>query len=256
MALSQRRTRIVGRLKHRKTREREGLVLVEGVRAVTEALGAGVEPSFVVTSTRLGSTEAGAELLGLLAGHDVESIEDDELTALADTRSPQGVLLVCRQPRVEVDSLTGSRFLLLDAIQDPGNLGTLIRSACAFGLDGVVCLDGCADPWGAKAVRASAGLVFRVVVVSASAASALSRLAVLEVPILAADARGEPVGSRAGAAHFALAVGNEGSGVRAEVRAAANATVAVEMTGTAESLNAGIAGSILMHTLSGGSARD
>lgn len=252
MALSQRRARIVGRLKVRKTREREGLVLVEGVRASTEALIAGASVSFAVTSAKLETTEAGAELQRLLAGHDVESVDDREVGALADTRSPQGVLLVCREPVITLTELAGRRFLVLDAIQDPGNLGTLIRSANAFGLDGVVCLDGTADPWGAKAVRASAGLVFRPTVALGSVEDTLARLGELGVPVLVADATGVDAEGLRGAERFALVVGNEGAGVRTELRDAASASVAVRMTGPAESLNVGIAGSILMHTLSGG----
>lgn len=256
MALSQRRTAIIGRLKSRKTRQREGLVLVEGVRACAEAIAAGASVSFGITSPRLDTTEAGAALRRTLDGHDVESVEDEDLARLADTRTPQGVLLACREPTTGLDELEGRRFLVLDAIQDPGNVGTLIRSAVAFGLDGVVCLDGTVDPWSPKAVRASAGLVFRCAVVLASAPAALARLAELDVPILVASATGGRAseGGAAGAHEFALVVGNEGAGVRPDVRAAAGAEVSVRMTGPVESLNAGIAGSILMHTLSRGGA--
>lgn len=252
--MSQRRTRTIGRLRARKTREREGLVLVEGVRASAEALLADANVVFAVTSAKLESTEAGAELGRRLAGFDVEAVEHEELTALADTRSPQGILLVCREPVVSVGAWSGRRFLVLDSIQDPGNLGTLIRSAVAFGLDGVVCLDGTVDPWGAKAVRASAGMVFRTTIVLATANEALERLAELGVPVLVADGSGEDADAHRRADRFALAVGSEAVGVRSEVRDASSATLAVLMTGPAESLNAGIAGSILMHTLSGGSS--
>lgn len=252
--LSQRRRRIVGRLRSRKTREREGLVLVEGVRAVREALDSGAPPRFAVLSPRLWSSEPGralAERLAAVAGLEVAEVDDSELEELADTASPQGVLLVCPEPRADLEGLSGRRFLVLDAVQDPGNVGTLVRGAVAFGLDGVVCLDGCVDPWGAKAVRASAGLVFRLRIVTASASAMLRRMEVLDVPVWVADAQGEDVAARRGEARFALVVGNEGAGVREEIRAHAATTVAIAMNGPAESLNAGVAGSILMHTLVG-----
>lgn len=252
MALSQGRTRLIARLRARKTREREGLVLVEGVRASAEALDGGAAVTLAVVSPRLESTEAGARLAARLQGLEVGRVGDAELEALADTQTPQGVLLVCRQPARGLEDLDGARFLVLDALQDPGNVGTLVRGAVAFALDGVICLDGTVDPWGAKAVRASAGGVFRLPVAAADAADLVPWLADRGVPLLVADAGGEDAHGRAGAERFALAVGNEGEGVRADLRAAAEAVVAVPMAGPAESLNAGVAGSILMHVLTRG----
>lgn len=249
MPLSQRRTRTIERLRARKTREREGLVLVEGVRAVREALDCGASAVFAVTSPKLAATADGAALAVRLAGLDAEEVADDELAGLADTVNPQGVLLVCRQPERSLERMEGVRFLLLDAVQDPGNVGTLVRAAVAFGLDGIVCLDGTADPWGPKVVRASAGTVFRSPPAPARTEDVRPWLAERGVPLLVADAAGEDAERRRGAPRFALAVGNEGVGVRDFLRASADAIVAVPMSGPAESLNAGVAGSILMHTL-------
>ena len=130
----------------------------------------------------------------------------------------------------------------------------------AFGFDAVLCLDGTGDPWSAKAVRASAGMVFRLPVVSTSAARVTERLGSLGVHVLVASAEGVPVEASVGSAResgtlegrrgLALVVGNEGAGVRAEIRAAASSVVAVPMSGPAESLNAGIAGAILMYDIS------
>ena len=249
MALSQRRRRLVAGLRQRKTREREGLVLVEGVRAVNEALDAHVDVRFAVTSPKLVTTDEGVALSERLGTTPIEGVSDDELTALADTTTPQGVLLVCRQPRLDLGDLPANRLLIVDGVQDPGNTGTLIRAAVAFGLDGVVCLDGTADPWGAKTVRASAGLVFRCRVTRAGASETLEHLAAVGTPLLVADASGRDVERHRGAPRFALVVGNEGAGVRSELETAAADVVAVPMTGPAESLNVGVAGSILMHTL-------
>ena len=249
MPLSQRRSRLIARLRARRSREREGQVLVEGVRAVREALDCGVAVAFAVVSPKLLVTADGAALARRLAGHDVEEVSDDDLAALADTVNPQGVLLVCRQPSRSLRHLRAGRLLVLDAVQDPGNVGTLVRAAVAFGLDGIVCLDGTVDPWSAKVVRASAGTVFRSPPASARAEDVSPWLAELHVPLLVADAGGEDVEGRRGAEAFALVIGNEGEGVRAFLRASADAIVAVPMSGPVESLNAGVAGSILMHTL-------
>ena len=172
------------------------------------------------------------------------------LAEVADTDHPQGVLLVCRQPVVELAGLPmKGAILVLDAIQDPGNLGTLVRSACAFALDGVVVLDGSTDPWGAKAVRASAGSAFRVPIWSAPMASTIDALNIRGAEVFVASGEGRPAAEVFGAKAplMAVVLGNEGTGVRAELRELAHDTVAVPMRGATESLNVGVAGSILMY---------
>lgn len=256
MSLSQRRERLIARLRAAKTRAREGAVLVEGVRAVTEALDAGVTVDFALTSPRLGDTKAGARLAERLQAHEVIPVEDGELSALSDTERPQGVLLVCREPEAGLERVaSGGRYLVLDHIQDPGNAGTLVRAAVAFGLAAVVCLDGTVDPWGAKTVRSSAGMIFRIPVVRASAQDAAARLTELDVPLFVADPEGADVGGHRGAPSFALVVGNEGAGVRAELMERADKRLSVGMPGPAESLNVAMAGSILLHVLTRGNGR-
>lgn len=251
MALSQRRARLIRRLRSRRTREREGLVLVEGVRAVGEALEAGADISFAVAAPKLSTTQAGIELESRIASLDVESVGDDELVRLADTQSPQGVLCVCAEPGGSLARVRGRRVLVLDAIQDPGNAGTLIRSAVAFGLDAVMCLDGTVDPWAAKTVRASAGAVFRLPIVTTGTTEVLDWIGARRLPLLVAAADGESVGDWRGGDEYALVVGNEGAGARQELREQAAAIVSVTMPGAVESLNAAVAGSILMHVLAG-----
>ena len=254
--LSQRRAAFVARLRLPKSRAREATVLVEGVRAVFEALEGGVTVSFAVRSPRLETTGAGRALARRLDALDVTHVDDGELARLSDTERHQGVLLVCEEPAAGLDRLeSGGRYLVLDRVQDPGNAGTLIRAAVAFGLDAVVCLDGTVDPWGAKTVRGSAGMVFRLAVVRADAADTIARLAELRVPILVADAAGKDVDERRFDRGFALVVGNEGGGVRKELTEAAESLVAVAMPGPAESLNVAMAGSILLHALTREGAR-
>lgn len=257
MPLSQRKARLLKRLTVNKTRAREGLVLVEGVRAVAEALDAGASISFAVVSPRLDSTEDGRVVRERLEGdagpaldlHVVE-VADSEMAEVADTERPQGVLVVCEEPTVSLVEALGSspRVLVLDAVQDPGNVGTLIRSAVAFSFDLVVALDGTADPWSSKAVRSSAGTIFRIAVARVGVDEVVASLSSAGLPILVASAEGS-AGLEAPGGGFALVVGNEGVGVRDALRRVASQVVAVPMTGPAESLNVGIAGSILMSDL-------
>jgi TrmH family RNA methyltransferase len=181
---------------------------------------------------------------------DVRYVSDAELADLADTETPQGVLLVTEERDVPLGALVPGRWLVLDGVQDPGNAGTLVRAAVAFGLDGVVVLDGTVDLWSPKAVRASAGLAFRVPVARAKAEALVETCAREGVTLLVADAGGVDVGEVEPSDQVALVMGNEGAGVRPELVRAARAVVAVPMRGPAESLNVGTAGSILLYALS------
>ena len=253
MELSQRRTLLIGRLRRRKTREREGLVLVEGVRAVGEALDCGAQPRFAVCSARVDTVQGGGEVLRRLTAADVEILRLDEgdFEELSDTERSQGLLAVFPEPRHGMEIIrAGGRYLILDAVQDPGNVGTLVRAASAFALDGVLVLDGTVDPWGAKAVRASAGMVFRVPLAAEGMSEVSGAMVQAGVLILVADAGGQDVSDSDVGESWALVVGNEGSGPRPEWTDVAADTVRVPMSGATESLNAAVAGAILLYALS------
>ncbi len=224
---------------------------MEGVRSVGEALGAGAGPIFALVAPRLDTTSAGEALRARLgATCEVFEVDDGELTEVADTDHPQGVLLVAREPESPEEPLPNvGRVLVVDAVQDPGNLGTLIRSAAAFAIDAVVCLDGTVDPWGAKAVRASAGTIFRVPVRRTSSRALAMVLGGADAAVAVASGEGRPMARvfGEGVPLSVLVVGNEGAGVRPELRALATETVAIPMKGPVESLNVGVAGSILLY---------
>ena len=252
--LSKSRRLLIERLKTRKGRPREGLVLVEGVRSAAEALASGVDIRFAVQSPRLPRTEAGRALASTLArgGPEAEAVDDSDLDELSATEHPQGILCVCAEPGLDLGQLRDrapSRLLLLDGLQDPGNLGTLIRAARAFGLDAVIVLDGSVDPWNPKAVRAAAGAGFQMPIARVPWAEARPWLEEQGIQILAADPAGDDVRSFQPGGSWALAVGNEGTGLRADIAAASAKSIAIPMPGSAESLNAGVAGSILLYSL-------
>lgn len=258
--LSKARVRMLARLRTRH-RAREGHFLVEGIRGGEEALRAGVPLEFAIVSPRLDATPRGSALrAGLEAGGvEVLRVEDDELADLADTATPQGVLLVCREPDGDLTLLPvdrGARYLVLDGIQDPGNLGTLVRAAGAFGVSGIVALHGTTDPWAPKAVRASAGGLLGRPLARSSTGAFLEWARENDVELRAADASGEDVALVRVASPWALVVGNEGGGVSLPVREAAAGLVAVPMPGGTESLNVGVAGAILLYVLTTRSGGD
>lgn len=250
MVLSRERTRLIARLRSRRARERERLVLVEGIRSAAEALTADAHVRFAVISDRLSELAGGLELHGRLAAAGIQPVEiaHDELDSISDTITSQGVLLVCAEPRPRCDALPSGPLLVLDGIQDPGNVGTLVRAAVAFGLGGTVVLDGTADPFGAKAVRAAAGATFRMPVLR----DAWDRIGTglrRRGPLLVGEVSGRDVGDTKLAGEWALVIGSEAAGPRAAVRSAATETVAVPMAGGVASLNAGVAGAILLYVL-------
>ena len=148
--ISRNRRLLLGRLRKRKMRQRERLYVAEGVRCAETVLEAGHTVRFALCTDALRSSEAGARVLDRLAQIDAEvvPVNDPELLEVSGTESPQGVLLVMVEPEVDPTALLAAdgRLLLLDGVQDPGNVGTLVRTAAAFGLTGVIALDGTADP--------------------------------------------------------------------------------------------------------------
>jgi TrmH family RNA methyltransferase len=249
--LSRNKERILGRLKSARGRQREGLFVVEGVRAAEEALDAGASIHFAVCSGRLEQTERGRELADRIQSAVRETIwvEDDVLEVAAHTESPQGVLLVCREPQHALSDLPPGRILVLDGVQDPGNLGTLVRAAAAFAMDAVVVLHGTVDPWNSKAVRASAGACLRLPLVRSDSRAFLDWAQGGGVPVLVAAADGADVEGIAPGASWALVIGSEASGASTQLRDASRETVSVPMPGGVESLNAAVAGAILLYAL-------
>lgn len=248
--------RLIHGLGRRKVREREGLFLAEGVRVMEELVAAGPAVRLVLASPSLEETERGRALLAALdAVTEVRRVDEGTLSRLAATETPQGVLAVAEVPVVELEAveLTGARTaLVLDGVQDPGNAGTLIRTAAAMGPAPVVCLAGTVDPWNPKTVRAAAGASFHTPVVHAAPDAFLAWRERAGVALLGAEADGEPFEPGRWPGPVALVVGNEGAGLSPAIAGALDARVAVPMRGGVESLNVGIAAAILLYLITEG----
>lgn len=251
--LSRAEEKLVRGLMHRKTRQREGLFLIEGVRAVEELLAAGFAPRLALVASSLEDTPRGAVLLAQLeAVGAARPVAERRLAALAATDTPQGVVAVAEIPRCELAGLRPDEratVLMLDGVQDPGNVGTLIRTAGAFGVLAAVTLPGTVEPWNPKAVRSAAGASFRVPIVPTGLDEVLEWLRARGFVVFAADAGGTRFDAVEPARRVALAVGNEGAGLSPRVRRAADALLAVPIRGRVESLNVAAAAAILLHHL-------
>ncbi|HSP13526.1 MAG TPA: RNA methyltransferase [Thermoanaerobaculia bacterium] len=210
-------------------REHRDEIVIEGPKQVTDAVRAGWKPIAVFHKTS-----------GLGPRASVEFEFTPELfDSLAETKSPQNVLALFERPKAEARGLRPEASILvaLDGVQDPGNVGTIVRLAAAFECAGVVLLPGCADAYSPKAIRASAGTLLSVPIVNAT----IDDLA--GMPLYAADARGET--SAPPARDAVIVFGSEGGGVSDEIRRIAT-SIAIPMSPRVESLNVAMAAAILL----------
>ena len=223
-------------LKEKKGRRRTGTFLVEGHKMVREAVASGMD----VVRLILREDYAG-ETYGLPAVR----LGRDAFAAVCDEKTPQGIAAEVAIPLRSVQPPQG-RCLLLDGLQDPANVGAIIRTAVAAGYEDVY-LAGCADPFSPKSVRASMSGVFFARIMQGTQEEILSAIA--GMPVIAADMGGEDVFSYVAPEKFCLAVGSEGSGLSALVRGRADVTVRIPMDARTESLNAAVSAGILMYAL-------
>jgi RNA methyltransferase, TrmH family len=236
-------------LRRRKARERTGDFVAEGVRAVEELIRSPLDVRGALVSPALDDAPRGVALRAALVarGVPITEVAEREFASAADTESPQGVLAVAGVPERGTGDIlrTGtSRILVLDGVQDPGNVGTIVRSAAAFGFGATVALPGTVDLWNAKVVRSAMGAHFTHLAFAASW-DALDRLE--GWPVWTADTGGTPIGASR-PERLMLVVGNEGAGVSAEARRRADRVISIPIA-QVESLNVAVATGILLYEL-------
>ena len=223
-------------LASRKEREEAGLYAADGTKLLQEAA------KFADLHTVILSDGVEAELPAHVR---VVRVPGDVMESVSPMRSPQGALFLCRLPE-KTAFVPQEGMLLLDGIQDPGNLGTMLRTADALNVP-VVLLEGCADPYSHKVVRASMGAVFRTPAVQASWETVRKSCAAAGIPVAvtalsdrATDLRQTDVTS------MAVVIGSEGQGVRGEILDSADVQLIIPMNPRCESLNAAVAATIVM----------
>ena len=229
-------------LKDRKGRKETGCFLAEGRKMVEEALASGFWVEAILVD------EARAGEFALPQGISAYALPENVLAAVCDTKTPQGVAAVVR---MEQNARLGRRVVALDGVQDPGNVGTIIRTADAAGLEGVILSEQCADVFSPKTLRATMGSIFRMpMVVTGDLPGYLAGLRAQGYSVISSQLDGEPFYQRTAVGErFCLIIGNEGNGVSDEVKATATHKVKLPMRGGAESLNAAIAAGIMMYDL-------
>ena len=216
------------KLKERKNRKKTGEFLIEGRHLVLEACKKGIVKEIILV-----------ENASFITDIPVIYVSSDVMNKLSDMESASDVMALCT---LLDNEMYGEKFVLLDDIQDPGNLGTLIRSARAFGFNTLI-LDGCVDPYNPKTLRSAEGNIFFISIVNES----LDSLKKKGYEIYSTSMNGISLESENSFPQkLVLILGNEGRGVREEIQEIADKNLTISMI-DAESLNVAVAGSIIMH---------
>ena len=229
-----------------KARRESGFFVAEGLRLVREAPPEDVVRAYATES--FAASEEGAALCGKLRA---ETVSEAVMERMSDTKTPQGILAVVRQRRCTLSELTAAEgpLLVLERVQDPGNLGTLFRTAEAAGAAGILMDEETADPWQPKVTRGTMGAIFRLpFAVTDDLLGALAALKESGCTLYAAHLEGSEAYDRVRyPERAAFLLGNEGNGLSDEITALADKRIRIPMAGQAESLNVSIAGAVLLY---------
>ncbi|HNQ78030.1 MAG TPA: RNA methyltransferase [Acidobacteriota bacterium] len=228
---------------------KEGFIVFEGEHTFEEALRS--DFYFQAILMTRAKVDKWMERLG---DYEVIMVDDDIFGSVSLNKSPEGVMAVGKmERRILREPSAGAAYLYLDEVQDPVNVGILVRSAHAFSYDGVFAGKGSADPFNPAALARSAGAAFHIPVYEMSPDNFLLWAKGNGVRVIVADASGRDLSeAEKPGGPFAVVVGNEGRGVRREIRFAADTTVSVKMREGFDSLNVSSAGSIMMYELKKG----
>ena len=240
-------------LKNRKDREEQGLFFIEGRRIVEEALLEKDHVKELVLSEEFASDIRNSEFLAGMekSGHKLHLVTRKLFSEITDTESPQGILAVIRMKKhiLANELIKNGLYIIMESVRDPGNVGTIIRTADAAGFSGVILSKGCVDAYNPKVLRSTMGSVFHIPVYQVP--DIIETLRLLKengIRILVSHLEGissiYEVDMKFG---IAVAIGSEADGVSEEVKTLADVLVKIPMTGRAESLNASVAAGLLIY---------
>lgn len=235
----------------KKQREAEGLFLAEGLNNVREALQSAFLPAFLLYDAARADEPRIAGLLRLAGARKCPAfaVAGAVLQSVSPAETSQGLLLALQLPGISPEQFAGQAagksIALLDGLQDPGNVGAILRTAWAAGLAGVLLVNGCADPFAPKVVRAAMGAAYHLPVLACASGQAEDLLARLKLPVLAADAGGEDFRKLSMGGPVCWLLGREAVGPSAFWRERAAVTVAIPMRPGVDSLNVAVAAGIL-----------
>lgn len=225
----------------RSYRREHGEYIGDGVKLLEEAVKWGA-PLTTVVYTK------GTTLPPLKDGVRVVEVPEDLMRSISPMEAPQGALFAARLPEQALPgALDGNRYLALEGVQDPGNVGTILRTADAYEADGVILLEGCADLYNPKTVRSTMGALFRIKAWSTTLEQLCPVLRSAGLPLMGAALREDTVDARnADLGHGVILIGSEGKGLTDAALSACDKTIRIPMSQRCESLNAAIAAATLL----------
>ncbi|MED3894022.1 RNA methyltransferase [Priestia aryabhattai] len=235
------------KLHNKKDRDKQGLFMVEGFHLVEEAIK---NNDCVKELIIRESTEVPAQWN--IDGIEITVVNEAIIKLLSDTETPQGIIAVCVQTKHAEIIHTAQKVLLLDAVQDPGNLGTIIRTADAAGVEAIIIGEGSVDVYNPKVVRSTQGAIFHLPIVKGDLLEIISLLKERGIAVYGTSLQNGKVYTHVKPSNeFALIVGNEGNGVSEKVLEQTDQNLYIPIYGKSESLNVAIASGILLYYLRG-----
>lgn len=236
-------------LRSREDRAQRGVFLLDGEKLAAQAVALGQAKCLLVDESRL-SAFVGLVRQALTRDVEVVPMASHLVDKLSQTLSPQGIIAVATLPTPPAPDAMGPRVIALDGVQDAGNVGTIIRTADAAGLTGVLLTSACADPYSMKSIRASMGSIFRVpTLASHDASGIMAGMKARGARVLAASMVGVSYKYINTMEPWVLVIGSEGRGISDAFMSNADEVVSIPMRGGAESLNAAVAAGVLMYAL-------
>ena len=243
--------RLVRLSNDRKFRKEMQEMVCEGEKMLGEALSSGMDIHDILVAE---DAELDTALLRQAEGQGAKLYicPSSLLGKVSNVKTPQGVVFSCERPVAELRVLQDAkRLMVLEGLQDPGNLGTIIRTADAFALDGIILCEGCVDPTSPKVVRATMGAAFRMPLAAAPLEQTVAFLREQNMPLYAAALSESSVPlTHVDLTRAAVMIGTEGRGITKKAAALCTQQIIIPMDGCAESLNASVAASIIMYEMS------
>lgn len=245
MSLTSSHIKNIRALQQKKNRKERGLFVIEGVKNVQELINSNIEIHSVFSTENI-------DFLDKLNPTDVHIIKQKELERISGLRSANKLLAIAKIPKVKPIDWNDPLILMLDGINDPGNLGTIIRTAKWFGINTIFCSENCADAYDRKVVQSTMGALFHINLVYGNLFEMQTKCADRNFSIIGAAMVGESIYSYTKTAKTALIIGSESHGISKEVLETCNAKITIpnnEISQKVESLNAGVATSIILSEL-------
>lgn len=230
------------KLQKKKYREKELQYIVEGPHLVQEALKQEQCVTSLIFHPDFHAPESWTSI-----NHEQYIVSAPIFNHISQTETPQGVLAICNIPK-QLHRFGTGRFLLLDSIQDPGNLGTIIRTADAVGMTAIYLGDGCVDLYNQKVLRSAQGSHFHLPIVKEDLSTLISKMKKNNIDIYGTDLKGQLITNvKENSSSYAILIGNEGQGVNQKLLGLTDMNLKIPIYGQAESLNVAVAASILMY---------